>query len=58
MARIKKEKKPKLGRPPLPDGETGSPRTVRLNEERWEKLKLLGRDWLEKAIDKVKIKGE
>lgn len=56
MARIKKEKKPKLGRPPLPDGETGSPRTVRLNEERWEKLKLLGRDWLEKTIDRAKVK--
>ena len=53
MARVKK---PKLGRPPLPDGETGSPRTVRLNDVRWDKLKLLGRDWLEKAIDRAKIK--
>lgn len=56
MAGIKKEKKPKLGRPPLPEGQTGKPRAVRLNAERWEKLKLLGRDWLEKAIDKAKIK--
>lgn len=56
MARIKKEVKPKLGRPPLPDGETGSPRTVRLNDDRWNKLKLLGREWLEKSIDKAKLK--
>lgn len=56
MATKRKEKKPALGRPPLPDGETGSPRSVRLNEERWEKLKLLGRDWLEKAVDRAKVK--
>lgn len=52
----RKEKKPALGRPPLPEGMTGSPRTVRLNDERWEKLKLLGRGWLEKAIDRAKVK--
>lgn len=52
----RKEKKPALGRPPLPEGETGSPRSVRLNDERWEKLKLLGREWLEKAIDRAKVK--
>lgn len=56
MATKRKEKKTVLGRPPLPEGETGSPRTVRLNEERWGKLKILGREWLEKAIDKEKIK--
>jgi hypothetical protein len=53
-----KAKKPKLGRPFKPVGTTGSPRAVRLNDERWEKLKLLGRDWLEKAIDRAKIKGD
>lgn len=57
MARTKKQDKPKLGRPVLPEGETGSPRSVRLNEDRWEKLKLLGRDWLEKSIDRAKIKA-
>jgi len=51
-----KKTKPKLGRPPLPVGETGSPRTIRLNEERWGKLKLLGRDWLEAVIDRAKLK--
>lgn len=51
-----KKIKPLLGRPPLPVGATGSPRTVRLNDERWEKLKLLGREWLEKAIDRAKVK--
>ncbi len=53
MARAKKVK---LGRPCLPEGETGSPRTIRLNDERWNKLKLLGRDWLQKAIDRAKVK--
>lgn len=56
MAAKPKEKKPSRGRPILPEGETGSPRSVRLNDERWEKLKLLGRDWLEKAIDRAKVK--
>lgn len=51
-----KQKKPVRGRPILPEGETGSPRSVRLNDERWEKLKLLGREWLEKAIDRAKVK--
>lgn len=56
MATKRKEVKPLRGRPVMPEGETGSPRTVRLNEERWEKFKLLGRDWLEKAIDRAKVK--
>ena len=53
MANVQKVK---LGRPFLPEGETGKPRTVRLNDERWEKLKLLGRDWLQNAIDRAKVK--
>lgn len=45
------------GRPP---GSTGprlspedatQPRSMRLNDARWEKLQRLGRDWLEREID-------
>jgi hypothetical protein len=50
-----RKKKIKLGRPPLPEGETGSVRSIRLNDERWEKLKILGRQWLEKALDRAKL---
>ena len=55
MARAKKVKI-RLGRPPLPEGEAGSPRSIRLNDERWEKLKVLGRDWLQRAIDRAKVR--
>jgi hypothetical protein len=46
----------KLGRPPLPPEERSDakPRSVRLDEARWEKLKRLGTDWLERQIDKAK----
>jgi len=47
-----------LGRPRLPECQVGRPRTVRLNDDRWEKLKLLGRSWLEEAIDKSSFKGK
>jgi hypothetical protein len=30
------------------------PRSVRLNDARWEKLKRLGAEWLAKQIDKAK----
>jgi hypothetical protein len=53
-----KQPEPKIGRPELPPDEQTSPRTVRLNDERAEKLKRLGRAWLEKAIDRAKEPGE
>ena len=42
------------GRKPLPPDEQTKPRSVRLNDERWEKLKRLGSAWLNKAIDRAK----
>lgn len=45
------------GRPPgsaAPLEEQRKARSIRLNDARWEKLKLLGADWLEKAIDRAK----
>ena len=45
---------PEIGRPELPADEKTKPRTIRLNDERWEKLQRLGRDWLEPAIDRAK----
>lgn len=45
-----RDKRPR-GRPPLPDEDKGRPRTIRLNDERWERLRQLGREWLERAID-------
>jgi hypothetical protein len=46
------------GRKPLPPEEQTKPRSVRLNDTRWDKLKALnsnGSDWLNRAIDKAKI---
>ncbi len=40
-------------KPNAPEDQT-KPRSVRLNDARWEKLKRLGSDWLAKAIDKAK----
>lgn len=45
------------GRPPLPPEDHTKPRSVRLNDARWAKFKLLGSAWLEKAIDRAKLKG-
>lgn len=47
------------GRPPLPPEQrnTTPARTVRLNDERWAKLRRLGREWLERAIDRAKEPG-
>lgn len=44
---------PEIGRPELPPDEKTKPRSIRLNDERWEKLQRLGRDWLEHAIDQT-----
>jgi hypothetical protein len=33
------------------------PRSVRLTDARWEKLKRLGASWLAKAIDRAKEKA-
>jgi hypothetical protein len=46
------------GRPPLPPEDHTKPRSVRLNDARWLKLKRLGTGWLEKAIDRAKEPGE
>lgn len=43
------------GRKPLPPDQATKPRSVRLNDERWAKLKLLGTQWLEARIDKAKL---
>lgn len=45
---------PLMGRPPLPADaprSEKSPRTVRLDDERWAKLRRLGTEWLEREID-------
>jgi hypothetical protein len=45
------------GRKPLPPDEQTKPRSIRLNDARWEKLKRLNKadpEWLEKRIDKAK----
>lgn len=42
------------GRPPMPEDQRPKVRSVRLNQERWEKLQRLGRPWLETAIDDAK----
>lgn len=57
----KPEPKRPRGRPPGTGGPRLAPedmtkvRSVRLNDERWEKLKKLGREWLEQAIDRAKL---
>lgn len=42
------------GRKALPAEEATKPRSVRLNDARWDKLKRLGMAWLEKQVDKAK----
>lgn len=43
------------GRPTvLSEADQTKPRSVRLDDARWAKLKVLGRDWLERAIDRAK----
>ena len=53
-----KAPEPKIGRPELPPEEKTRPRSMRLNDERWDKLQRLGREWLERAIDRAKVPGE
>jgi len=51
------EPSPLMGRPPLSADEPRSdkrPRSVRLDGERWEKLRRLGTEWLERAIDRAR----
>ena len=43
------------GRKALPPEEATKPRSVRLNDARWEKLKLLGMEWLADRIDRAKV---
>jgi len=45
------------GRKPLPPEDATKPRSIRLNDARWEKLKRLGSDWLTRAIDRAKVNG-
>lgn len=44
------------GRPPVPPEQRSDakPRSVRLSEDRWAKLKALGTEWLERQIDRAK----
>jgi hypothetical protein len=50
-----KDKTPRpQGRPALPPAQKTRPYSVRLTAARIEKLKLLGSEWLNKAIDKAK----
>ena len=48
----------KRGRPAVPADQRAAtlkpPRSIRLDDERWEKLKALGTEWLERQIDKAK----
>lgn len=46
----------RMGRPPLPAGERKANRSVRLSDEHWAKLRALGTDWLERALDRAKAK--
>lgn len=51
------EPTPLVGRPLLPAGAScrdKRPRTVRLDDEHWEKLRRLGTDWLERAMDRAR----
>lgn len=51
-----KTKRP--GRPALPPEQKAVPGSVRLTPTRWEKLRRLGSDWLNKAIDRAKEPSE
>lgn len=45
------------GRPKAVPGHTPptKQRSIRLDDERWEKLQALGREWLERQIDRAKL---
>jgi len=48
----------KQGRPALPPDQKAIPGSIRLTPPRWEKLRRLGSDWLNKAIDRAKDPSE
>jgi hypothetical protein len=48
--------RPKLGRPAKPADQQTHPYSVRLTLDRIAKLKLLKSAWLNKAIDRAKVK--
>lgn len=48
--------KPRIGRPPKPADQQTHPYSVRLTLARIAKLKLLKSAWLNKAIDRAKVK--
>lgn len=50
------DKRPR-GRPAAaPDHKAPTkPRSIRLDDERWAKLQALGREWLERQLDKEKL---
>ena len=56
MGEIEVTQKPTRGRPPKPANQQTKPYSVRLTAARIEKLKLLGSDWLNRAIDRAKPK--
>ena len=41
------------GRPAVAAADRAPNRSIRLNSERWEKFRRLGREWLEQQIDKA-----
>lgn len=43
------------GRPPAAAEDRRKVRTLRLDDARWHKLQQLGREWLERAIDRAKV---
>lgn len=46
-------RRPRPGRPQLSPEQKPSSRSIQLNDARWKKLKELGSDWLDQAIDRV-----
>ena len=50
----------RIGRPPVPPDQRSDkrPRSVRLGDAHWAKLQTLGTEWLERAIDRAKLKSD
>lgn len=46
---------PRRGRPPAAPEDKRHHRSVRLTDAQWEKLRLLGSEWLERAIERAKV---
>ncbi|WP_172705443.1 hypothetical protein [Variovorax paradoxus] len=55
MTKQEKDERARMGRPPLPEGQKAVTSSLRLTPARWEKLRGLGMDWLNRAIDKAKL---